>query len=185
MVERFGCQVPEINYGNLGHFEKLIFNDQESTVRSCHWLDILGQKLAPPYAVTFKLARGESNGHPIQGNTSFVVNYGPHFGLTEVEFIKGVLTLGGRLAYPNYLVNGCVVSYKWYTALRPDEHGQVTESSDTINNEFMAPDGQMFCTAVPVQVAHAYIDFISRFSLKFYSFDLVAEINRERMITIR
>ena len=123
----------------------------------------LRQKAAPPYSGSLKLARSKIKGHLVQGNTSFVVNYGPHFGLTEVELIRGYLTLGNRLTFPNHLISGCVVSYKWYTALRPNADGQVNKNSDTINQEFIAPDGQMFLTAISVQVAHAIIDYINKF----------------------
>ena len=56
LVEHFGCRVPDINCGGFVQFEKLLFDDEASTMRSLHWLDILGQIPAPPYSVSLKLA---------------------------------------------------------------------------------------------------------------------------------
>ena len=88
-VQHFGCNVPDINYGGLGSFVKLLFHDEESMLYSLHWLDIVGSKPAPSYATSLKLARCVVRGHPVQGNPCIVVNYAPHLAEQRGRSLKG------------------------------------------------------------------------------------------------
>ena len=76
--------------------------------------------------------------------------------------VQGLTTLGGALAYPNWLVVAIVVSHKHYTALVEDKDQQCNEHSDKIKEEFHAPDGQVFIALQSVQIAHAFIDYINK-----------------------
>ena len=93
-----------------------------------------------------------------------------------MDLVRGLMTLGGVLEYPNSLINAMVVSYKWYTALVEDQHGQCDENSE-FTEEFHSLDGQVFLGLQSVQIAHAFMDYINKFPIRFRSHDPVAQIN--------
>ena len=180
---KYDCHVPDINYNGLGGFAKLPFGNEADVLTSLHWLDLVGRQGVPRWGTSIKLAQSYERDHPTQHNPCIVVYYAPHLGVTESQTVKGLVSLGGNLRYPNTLVNAIVVSHKDYTALVKDKDGRSDENSETIN-EFHAADGQVFMGFVSVQIAHAYMEFINTHPLKFSTHDPVAALTPESTVRV-
>ena len=120
-VAKCGYYVADINYGGLGLFARITFNDEHETHRGLNWLEAVGAVPTPPWATTLQLATSYSQSDgPIQSNPCIVLSYATHHGCTEGQVVKAMCTLNGTLRYPNYNVNAIAVSYKWYVALEKD-----------------------------------------------------------------
>ena len=68
MVEKFGCMVPDVNYGPICQFYHFDFGSDQSMEKYCTYLDILGHISAPSFRVTKQLIAYHVAGQMIQGN---------------------------------------------------------------------------------------------------------------------
>ena len=171
-IEYKGSLITDIEYGGLGAFTPLKFNTESETLKSLRYLDLIGSMPAPSYKTVLELAVSQVHGHAVQGNPCLVLNFIPNQAMQEDDVVQSIISLGGALDYPNSLVVGIVVSYKFNTALQPDRNGMVNSASPT-TREFYAMDGQMFLAFQSVQIATAYKDYINQYPLKFRCYDEV------------